>query len=114
MSRVALSAASPNIDDQVGGRFGQSEFLLLVDTDTMSWEPVENPGRDPRADAGLRAARLLCDRHVSDVISGMFGPDAHDALQAAGIVMHRCDCGTTCRRALELLKAGELPEDFWK
>ncbi len=114
MSRVALSAASPNLDERVGNRFGQSEFLLLVDTDTMTWEPVENPGREARGDAGLRAAEFLCDRHVHDVISGTFGPKIHEALQAAGIVMHRCDCGTSCRRALALLKAGQLPEDFWK
>jgi predicted Fe-Mo cluster-binding NifX family protein len=110
MKKVALTVGSPSLDVEVETRFGRSAFILLVDPDTMAWEWVENPGRDTRGGAGVRVAQVLSDRKVSDVVSGEFGPNAHDALQTAGILMHRCESGTTVRQAVERLKAGELPE----
>ena len=114
MSRIAISVGSPGLDAEIEPRFGQSAFILLVDPDTMAWDSVENPGGVSRGGAGVRAAQILRDLKVSDVISGAFGPNAQDTLQTAGIVTHRCDLGTSVRKAVEQLKAGELPEDFWK
>jgi predicted Fe-Mo cluster-binding NifX family protein len=109
MSRVALTVGAPSFDVEVEARFGRAAFLLLVDPETMAWETLANPGRDARGGAGIRVAQILSDREVSEVVSGDFGPNAHEALNAAGIVMHRCEAGTTAREAVELIKAGELP-----
>ena len=114
MSRVALPVASPTLDMKVDPRFGPSPYLVLVDPETMAWESLENPGWDTMGGAVARVAEALRDRKVSDAVCGEFDPNAHDALQTAGITTHRCECGTTVRGAVERLKAGELPEDFWK
>jgi predicted Fe-Mo cluster-binding NifX family protein len=84
-------------------------LILLVDPKTMAWESIVNPGRDAGGGAGIRVAQILSERKVSDVISGKFGPNAQDALEAAGISMHRCRSNTTVREAIELLNAGNLP-----
>jgi predicted Fe-Mo cluster-binding NifX family protein len=112
MSKVALSVATPSLDTQVMSKFGRSAYMLLVDPDTMAWESVGNPELETLSDAGL--AETLSHLMVSDVVSGDCGRVSRNALKKAGIVMHRCDCGTTARKAVELLKAGELPEDFWR
>lgn len=109
MKRVAVTVGSPGLDVGVDARFGRSAFILLVDPETMAWESLANPGWDARGGAGIRVAQVLSDRMVSDVVSGDFGPNAHEALDATGIIMHRCEAGTTVREAIELLKAGELP-----
>lgn len=114
MKAVALTVGSPSFEAKVESGLCRSAYLLLVDPDTLAWESVENPGRSTRGDPEVRVAQALCDREVGDVLTGECGPKANCALQAAGITMHRCECGTTALRALQLLKAGELPEDFWR
>ena len=108
MNRVALTVPSPNLDVEVEPRFGRAAYLLLVDPGSMACEVLANPGRDAEEGAGIRVAQVLSDREVSDVISGEFGPKAHDALKAAGISMHRCGSDTTAREAVGLLKDGKL------
>ena len=108
MKKIALTVAAPGLDVDVEQRFGRSAFLLLVDPDTLEWDSIANPGRDAGSGAGIKIAQVLSERKVSDVISGEFGPKAHDALKAAGIAMHRCKSDTTVRKALDLLVAGKL------
>lgn len=114
MSRVALGVASRSLDVKVEPRLAQSPYLVLVNTDTMDWESLANPCTDSRKDGGTAAAQCLVDHKVSDVVSGYFEPSHRSALQAAGIVPHRCECGTSVEGAIQRLKAGELPEDFWR
>ena len=108
MTRIALTVGSPGLNVEVEPRFGRSAFILLVDPDTMVWESLANPGSDARGGAGIQVAQLLSDRGIGDVVSGEFGPKAYEALEAAGITMHRCGPGTTARKAVELFKTGKL------
>jgi predicted Fe-Mo cluster-binding NifX family protein len=112
MSRVALTVDLPSLDSQVLSGFDRSAYLLLVEPDTMAWESVRNPGQETPGE--VRLAQTLSDLMVSDVVCGECGQATRNTLREAGIVMHRCDCGTTVRQAVERLKAGELPEDFWR
>jgi predicted Fe-Mo cluster-binding NifX family protein len=113
MKSVALTVGSPSFLAKVESRLNESEYLLLVDPETLAWEPVKNPARGTHDDPEGCVARALRDRNVRDVLTGGCGPDARCALQTAGIALHRCDCGTTALQAIQRLKAGELPEDFW-
>jgi predicted Fe-Mo cluster-binding NifX family protein len=108
MTRIALTVGSPGLDVEIEPRFGRSAFILLVDPETMWWESLANPGWDARGGAGIRVAQVLSDEHVSDVVSGEFGPKAQQALETAGITMHRCGPGTTARIAVQQLIAGML------
>ncbi|MBT8398404.1 MAG: NifB/NifX family molybdenum-iron cluster-binding protein [Gemmatimonadetes bacterium] len=114
MSTVALTVSSPSFEAKVESGLCRSAYLLLVDPDTLAWESVENPARGARDDPEVCVARALSDRKVSDVLIGECGPNAQCALRTAGIATHRCECGTTALQAVQLLKAGELPEDFWR
>jgi predicted Fe-Mo cluster-binding NifX family protein len=108
MKRVALPVGSPGLDEKVNAKFGRADFILLVDPDSMKWESLENPAKDAGSGAGIQVAQLLSDRKVTDVICGEFGPKAQNALNTAGIAMHRCGSRTTVREALNLLKSGKL------
>lgn len=106
--RIAITAAAPDLDVEVEPRFGRAAHILLVDPDTLEWDALENPGQHARGGAGIKVAQFLSERNVSDVVSGEFGPNAHEALSSAGIAMHRCESGVSGREAVELLKEGKL------
>ncbi|MFP4624420.1 MAG: NifB/NifX family molybdenum-iron cluster-binding protein, partial [Gemmatimonadota bacterium] len=107
MSMIAVTVTSPDLDAGLEPRFGRAPHVVLVDPETMEWEALDNPAWQASGGAGVQAAQLLSERKVSAVVSGEFGPNAHAALEAAGIVMHRCREAVTAREAVERVKRGE-------
>lgn len=108
--KLVLSLASPELDAPVDPRFGRGAYLVIVDTETMQAEGLSNAGVHASGGAGVQAAQMVAERKVEAVISGDFGPNAFNALQAAGIRMYIFGASTTGRQAVERFLAGELEE----
>jgi len=109
MTKLAISSEGPTLDDQVDPRFGRAGGFLIVDTDTMETEFLDNGSAQvaPRG-AGYQAAKLVADTGAGVVLSGYVGPKAFDALKAAGIqVGQECD-KMTVREAVEKFRQGEI------
>ncbi len=106
--KIILSTTSPGLYADIDPRFGRGAYLLVVDTDTMQTEGHPNPGVNASGGAGIQAAQFVVDQKVEAVISGDFGPNAFDALQAAGISMYLYGNCRTAREALERFRAGKL------
>jgi len=106
--RILLTATSPNLEANIDPRFGRGAYLIAVDTDTLEWQAEPNPGVNASGGAGTQAAQMAANQQVEAVISGDFGPNAYNALQAAGIAMYLYGASTTVREAIEYYKAGKL------
>jgi predicted Fe-Mo cluster-binding NifX family protein len=106
--KIILTATSPSIDSNVDVRFGRGAYLIVVDPDTMEWQAHPNPGVGATGGAGTLAAQFVSNQYISSVISGDFGPNAYNALQAAGIAMYLFGTSTTIKDAIEHFKAGRL------
>lgn len=106
--KIILTATSPSIDSTVDARFGRGAYLIVVDPDTLEWQAHPNPGVGAMGGAGTLVAQFAANQDVSSVISGDFGPNAHNALQAAGIAMYLFGASTSVRDAIELFKARQL------
>lgn len=107
---IILTAVSPNIESEVDPRFGRGAYLLVVNTDTLEWTAHPNAGVRASGGAGIQAAQFATDQHVEAVISGDFGPNAYNALQASGIAMYVYgDCRTT-QEAVTRFKDGLLQQ----
>lgn len=105
--KTAVTCQGATLEDIVDQRFGRSRYFLIVDTDTMQFEAVENPSFAAGGGAGVQAAQLVADRGVQTVLTGNCGPKAYHALAAAGIEVVT-GAGGTAREAVESLKAGRL------
>jgi predicted Fe-Mo cluster-binding NifX family protein len=106
--KIIITANSPSIDSNVDPRFGRCAYLLMVDTESLQWETQANPGVNASGGAGIQAAQFVTDHKVDAVLSGDFGPNAYNALQAAGIAMYLFGASTTIKEAVEHFKAGQL------
>lgn len=106
--RIVVTTTTPDLDSPVDPRFGRGAYLVLVDADTMEWQAHPNPAAAASGGAGIRAAQFVAEQKADGVISGDFGPNAHQALTAAGIGMHLFGGSASARQAVERLKAGEL------
>ncbi len=108
--KIILTTTAPNIDSDVDPRFGRGAYLLVVDTDTLQVEGHPNPGVNASGGAGIQAAQFVADQKAEAVISGDFGPNAFDALKAAGIPMYLYGDCNTARQAIGRFKAGRLQQ----
>ena len=74
----------------------------------MEWQAHSNPGVGATGGAGTLAAQFAANQHANSVISGDFGPNAYNALQAAGISMYLFGATTSVGQAIKLFKANQL------
>lgn len=112
MSKIAISCESPSLDAPIDPRFGRAAGFLLVDSDTLSFEYLDNGSAQVMAQgAGIQAAEQLVRAGAQALLTGYVGPKAYQALTAAGIRIGQNLSGMTVRQALERMKTGEVQLD---
>ncbi len=107
--KVAVTSKGQTLDDQVETRFGRSPYFLVVDTDSMNVEPVENPNTTAGGGAGIQSAQLMTEHDAKAVLTGNCGPNAFRTLEAAGVKLITGVSGTV-REAVQKFKDGELSD----
>ena len=105
--KIAITATGPDFDAAVEPRFGRCPYFLIVDTDSLSFESVENPNAALGGGAGIQSAQLIAEKGVEVVLTGNCGPNAYQTLSAAGIGVV-IGCSGTVRQVVEQFKAGQL------
>ena len=106
---LLISVQQADMDSPVDDRFGRSAWFLRINSDTLDWQALENPGLNNRGGAGVAAAQFAIDQKIDVVISGDFGPNAAMALQAAGIQMLNFPTGgLTGKEVVQFFQQGVL------
>jgi predicted Fe-Mo cluster-binding NifX family protein len=106
--KIILTTISPDINSEIDKRFGRGACFLIVDLDTLEWKAVPNPALNATGGAGIQAAQFVADQRCEAVISGDFGPNAYNALKAAGISMYQFGSCRTVQEAIQRFKAGQI------
>lgn len=105
--KVAIASMGNDLEGQVDPRFGRCDWFVIVETDTMEFTALQNPGATAGGGAGIQAAQVIASTGATAVVAGHMGPNAHQALAAAGIQILPFGGGTV-RQAVEAVKAGQL------
>jgi predicted Fe-Mo cluster-binding NifX family protein/ferredoxin len=104
---IAVTAKGKTLDDQVDPRFGRCPYFLVVDTETLKAEAVENPNLALGGGAGIQSAQLMAEHDVKVVLTGNCGPNAYQTLNAAEIEVV-VGAGGKIRDAIEQFKSGTV------
>lgn len=105
--KIAVTASGTNLDSEIDPRFGRCQHLILVDTETMQFESLDNSGAMSPGGAGIATGQLVASKGAEAVLTGSCGPNAHQVLSAAGIQIITGVSGTI-RDAIERYKSGSL------
>ncbi|MBW2146876.1 MAG: NifB/NifX family molybdenum-iron cluster-binding protein [Deltaproteobacteria bacterium] len=106
--KIAVTSSGKDLSSQIDPRFGRAAYFLIVDTETMEFQVVDNTqGMGFSHGAGPQAAQKIVDHNAKVLLTGNCGPNAFRALQAAGIEVVINVAGAV-KEAVERYKAGEL------
>lgn len=108
--KICICSTGKSMVAEIDGRFGKAPVFLIIDTETMDHEFIENAGRmGPKS--GLSAARVMLEKGVEAVLSGCVGQNAKAALKLGNIrVYEDLREGETLGEVVEKFKRGEYRE----
>ena len=106
--KVLVTCTEGTIDAQVDPRFGRAAYFLIYDQSSADWQAYPNDGVNASGGAGVKAAQFSENHKVEAVVSGHFGPNAFEALQAADIKMFAFGDCQTAAESLQRLANGQL------
>lgn len=107
--KICVSAVANSLDAQLDPRFGRCPYFVIVDLESMQFEAIPNDASGAMGGAGIQAAQTIAGKGVTVLITGNVGPNAFQALSAAGIKIVTGAFGTV-KESVEKFKRGELRE----
>jgi predicted Fe-Mo cluster-binding NifX family protein len=104
--KLCITAAGNSLEARTEPSFGRAPWFLLVDTETLAFEAVQNSGVNATQGAGIAAAQTIRNGGAQGVLTGRVGPKALAALQAAGIPIYEGLADCSVRQALVQFNQG--------
>jgi predicted Fe-Mo cluster-binding NifX family protein len=83
--KIGITTEEPDMEAFVAQRFGLCRYLLVVDSETLSFEAVPNPGASAVAQSGIEMVILAISHGAEVVVTGFISPTAHKHLTENGI-----------------------------
>ncbi|MBW1853604.1 MAG: NifB/NifX family molybdenum-iron cluster-binding protein [Deltaproteobacteria bacterium] len=105
--KICVTSAGQSLEDIIDPRFGRCQYFIILDTESMQFEAIQNPAISAGGGAGIKAAQLVANKEVEVVLTGNVGPNAFNTLQAAGLKIVVGLSNLTVKQAVEGFKSGQ-------
>jgi predicted Fe-Mo cluster-binding NifX family protein len=107
--KIAVTSKGTDLDSQVDPRFGRAAYILIVDSETLDFEVLDNKENvNALKGAGIQAASAVYDKGAQILLTGYCGPNAFKTLRAAKIGVAN-DAAGSVRDAVKAYLDGALP-----
>jgi len=86
LMKIAVTSKGQELSSDVDPRFGRAPFIIIVDTESMAFEAVDNSTNvNAFKGAGIQAATMVADKGAEVLLTGYCGPNAFKTVAAAGM-----------------------------
>ena len=93
--KIAVTSTGTDLQSAMDPRFGRARYILIVDTETMVVEVMDNEKNvQSFKGAGIQAATAVADMGAEVLLTGYCGPNAFKTLNAGGIKIVQDVAGT--------------------
>jgi predicted Fe-Mo cluster-binding NifX family protein len=107
--KIAVTSTGTDLGSAVDPRFGRAAFIVIVDSETLAFEALDNKDNvNALKGAGIQAARMVSDKGAHVLLTGFCGPNAYKALKAANIDVAN-DASGSVKDAVNAYLDGKLP-----
>ena len=104
--KICITSQGNDLNSSVDPRFGRCQYFIIVDTDSLGFEAIQNPNIEASGGAGIQSAQLIASKQAKAILSGNVGPNAYDTLKAARIEVITGVSGTI-KDVIEKYKKGD-------
>ncbi len=106
--KIAVTSRGNNLDSEVDPRFGRAAYIIIVDTDTLEFEALDNSkNANSFKGAGIQAGAMVGEKKAEVLLTGFCGPNAFKTLNAANIKVAN-DVTGTVKEAVQAFKDGKV------
>lgn len=106
--KIAITSKGRDLESEVDPRFGRAAYILVVDTDSLEFEVLDNSENvNAFKGAGIQAATMMSDKGAEALLTGFCGPNAFKVLKAAEIDVAN-DISGTVRDAVQAFNGGKV------
>jgi len=106
--KIAVTSKGDNLDSEVDPRFGRAAYIIIVDTDTLKFEALDNSVNvNSFKGAGIQAGAMVAGKKVDALLTGFCGPNAFKTLNAANVKVGNNVTGTV-KEAVQAFKDGKV------
>jgi predicted Fe-Mo cluster-binding NifX family protein len=106
--KIAVTSKGKTFDSPVDPRFGRAAYILIVDTESLVFEVLDNSENvNAFKGAGIQAATMISDKGVKALLTGFCGPNAFKILNAANIDVAN-DINGTINDVVRAFKQGTI------
>ncbi|USS40522.1 dinitrogenase iron-molybdenum cofactor [Thermococcus aggregans] len=115
MKIAVPSSKSGGLEDTVAAVFARAPVFTIIDVENeeiKNVKVIQNQAMNVPSGAGPMVVQMLIKEGVNAVITPQLGPNAMEALQAAGIKVYTFPPGTPIKEAVEKISKGEIPQPF--
>lgn len=105
--KICVTSEGNTLDSRVDPRFGRCRYFIIIDTDSLEFEAIENSNINSMGGAGIQSGQFIVSKAAKAVITGNVGPNAFQTLQAAGVEIFTGASGSV-KEVIEKYKKGEF------
>lgn len=106
--KIAITSTGPALSDSVDPRFGRAAYILIVDSETLNLQVIDNlKNVQAFKGAGIQAATIVSKEGADVLLTGYCGPNAFKTLKAGGVKVVN-DVNGTVMEVLQAFKRKEL------
>ncbi len=106
--KIAVTSKGNNLDSEVDPRFGRAAYIIIVDTDTLEFEALDNAANaNSFKGAGIQAGAMVGEKKAEALLTGFCGPNAFKTLNAANVKVANNVTGTV-KEAVQAFKDGKV------
>jgi len=105
--KIALPAGTPDMTARVENKLGTAPYLLVIDTDDMTFEAIEGPPLTAGPGSGIQAVTLVLGMGAKTLLVGTISPGIARTLRKSGIEIITGVDGTV-KDAVERYRRGDF------
>ncbi len=107
--KIAVTSQGKEMDSQVDPRFGRAAYVIVVDSDNLQFQVIDNGANvNAMKGAGIQAASNVVNSGAKVLLTGFCGPNAYKALQAGKVAVSN-DASGTVKEAVKAYLDRKLP-----